>query len=504
MPEFVGAIDQGTTSSRFLIFSNRGELVASHQLEFAQHYPHPGWVEHNPEDIMESVRECIRVAMEKFEALGHSKSDIRGVGITNQRETTVAWDAETGEALYNAIVWCDTRTLETVHELAGRSDKGAKALQNVCGLPLTTYFSGVKVKWMLDNVPAVKEALESGRLRVGTIDSWLIYKLTGGKEGGVLVTDVTNASRTMFMDIRKLEWSEECCEFFGITPSVLPKIATSSEVYGRFVSGPLEGTPIAGCLGDQQAALVGQKCFQAGDAKNTYGTGCFMLFNTGTEPVLSTHGLLTTVAYQFAGSEPHYALEGSVAVAGSAVKWVRDNLGLIKEAHEIGELATKVPNTGGVYFVTAFSGLFAPYWRDDARGVLVGLTQYTNKYHIARATLEAVCFQTRAILDAMNLDSGKELTGLKVDGGMTNSDVCMQLQADILGIEVDRPEMRETTALGAAFAAGIATGVWKSLSELTSINTEGQTLFKPQISGEEREAKYKDWQRAVEKSLNWV
>lgn len=505
MPSFVGSIDQGTTSSRFLIFDSNGTLVTFHQVEFAQHYPHPGWFEHNPYDLINSVTECIRVAIESFELMGHDVKDIKSVGITNQRETTLVWDKHTGKPLYNAIVWADNRTQVTVQTLSKLSSLGTSSTQAQCGLPITTYFSAVKLRWMLDNVPTVKEHHDNETALFGTVDSWLIYNLTGGNDGGIHVTDVTNASRTMLMNIKTLKWDHDLLKFFGVNQSVLPKIVSSSEIYGHISSGPLKGLPIAGCLGDQQAALVGQKCFAVGDTKNTYGTGCFMLFNTGTNPVFSKNGMLTTVGYQFGcNAEPVYALEGSIAVAGAAVKWIRDNLGLIKDAEESGHLAATVKDTGGVYFVTAFSGLFAPYWRNDARGCIVGLTQYTTKAHLARATLEASCFQTRAILDAMNKDSGKPLKSLKVDGGMTNSDICMQIQADLLGIEVDRPLMRETTALGAAIAAGLAVGVWKDLSELDSINSENRTIFKPQITSEEREKRFGEWQKAVEKSYGWV
>ncbi|CAG8520348.1 2139_t:CDS:2 [Ambispora leptoticha] len=502
---FIGSIDQGTTSSRFLIFDDKGGLVTYHQEEYPQHYPEPGWVEHDPNDILNSVYLCIKVTIEQFEKLGHSVKDIKAVGITNQRETTLAWDRLTGKALYNAIVWCDTRTHDLVHRLNKNSSLGADALKETCGLPITTYFSALKLKWMLENVPAVKEAHDKDNLLFGTVDSWLIWNLTGGIENGLHLTDVTNASRTMFMDIKTLQWSDKSLKFFEIKRSVLPKIVSSSEVYGKItIDSPLKGILIAGNLGDQQAALVGQKCFKRGEAKNTYGTGCFMLFNTGHVPVISKSGLLTTVGYKFGNQETVYALEGSIAVAGAAVKWVRDNLGIINETAEINVLAEKVEDTGGVYFVTAFSGLFAPYWRDDARGCIVGITQYTNKNHIARATLEASCFQTRAIIDAMNSESGTPLASLKVDGGLSNSDICMQIQADVLGIEVDRPAMRETTALGAAIAAGFAVGVWKSLDELKEVNAHDRKLFVPKASVENREARYKEWQKAVERSFDWV
>ncbi|RGB28354.1 hypothetical protein C1646_629688 [Rhizophagus diaphanus] len=502
MPTFIGSIDQGTTSTRFLIFDSKGALIDYHQVEFAQYYPNPGWIEHDPIDILESVYECIEKGLKKFIDKGYSVTDIKAIGVTNQRETTIVWDKFTGKHLCNAIVWCDARTHHLVHDL--NSKHGTNALKELCGLPISTYFSAVKLKWLLENVPTVKEAHEKETMIFGNVDTWLIYNLTGGIDGGLHITDVTNASRTMLMDIKKLEWSDELLKFFGIKKCILPKICSSSEVYGNIKITSLAGIPIAGDLGDQHSAMVGQKCFNRGEVKNTYGTGCFMLFNTGTDPVISKSGLLTTVGYKFGNEEPVYALEGSIAVAGSAIKWVRDNLGIINETNEINNLAASVNDTGGVYFVTAFSGLFAPYWRDDARGCIVGITQYTNKSHIARATLEAACFQTRAILDAMNTDSGHPITSLKVDGGMTNSDICMQIQSDILGIDVDRPSMKETTALGAAIAAGFAVGVWKSFSELDEVNSKDRTIFSPQVSKEESEQKYKTWQKAIERSLDWA
>ncbi|KAF9350029.1 Glycerol kinase [Mortierella sp. NVP85] len=466
MPSFVGAIDNGTTSSRFLIFDEKGGLVIGDQLEYRQIFPHPGWVEQDPVDILNSVVSCIDGALRKFGMQGHNIKDLKGIGITNQRETAVVWDRTTGQPLHNAIVWSDTRTKDVVHRLSESSDKGSDALKAICGLPLTTYFSAVKLRWLLENSSDVKKAHENGNLMFGTVDSWLIYNLTGGVHGGAHVTDVTNASRTMLMDIQTLEWSDKCLEFFGIHANILPEIKPSSSLFGEIKYsqlGELQGLPIAGCLGDQQAALVGQRCFHVGEAKNTYGTGCFMVFNTGNEIIPSNNGLLTTVGYQFEGEPAAYALEGSIAVAGSAVKWLRDNMGIIKSTEEINDLAAGVKDNGGVVFVTAFSGLFAPYWRPDVRGSILGLSQHTTKHHLARATLEATCFQTRAILDAMNSDSGKPLKALRVDGGLSNSDICMQLQADILGIEVSRPQMRESTALGAATAAGVHlnVGMWE-------------------------------------------
>ncbi|KAI9491610.1 hypothetical protein BDB00DRAFT_766768 [Zychaea mexicana] len=444
-------------------------------------------------------------AVRKLNALGYSASDIQSIGITNQRETVLVWDKLTGQPIYPAIIWSDGRTADTVQKLASSSDKGKLALQHICGLPLTTYFSAVKLRWLLDNIPEVAEAKEQGRLQFGTLDTWLIYNLTGGVDAGVVVTDVTNASRTMLMDIHTLQWSEEALQFFGVENLHLPKLVSSSEIYGNIASGALEGIPIAGCLGDQQAALVGQKCFKRGDAKNTYGTGCFMLFNTGNKPVISQHGLLSTVAYQFGqNSTPSYALEGSVAVAGSSISWLRDNLKLINSVDQLNELAAEVQDTAGVYFVTAFAGLFAPYWRDDARGTICGLTQFTTLHHIARATLEAVCYQSRAILDAMNKESNTPLRSLKVDGGISNSDLCMQIQSDILGINVDRPSMRESTALGSAIAAGLAVGVWGSIEELEHVNNKDRTTFEPQIDSEKRGKMYDGWQEAVKRSFGWT
>ncbi|KAG0094233.1 Glycerol kinase, partial [Podila epicladia] len=425
MHSFIGAIDNGTTSSRFLIFDENGNLVIGHQLEYRQMYPHPGWVEQDPMDILASVVACIDGALRKFGLQGHHARSLKGIGITNQRETAVVWDRNTGKPLHNAIVWSDTRTKDIVSRMAESSEKGADAVKEACGLPITTYFSAVKLRWLLENSPEVKEAHDNGNLMFGTVDSWLIYKLTGGVEGGIHVTDVTNASRTMLMDIKTLQWSDECLDFFGLNKDILPEIKPSSTLFGAINHEELDeikNVPIAGCLGDQHAALVGQHCFEAGEAKNTYGTGCFMLFNTGDEYIPSNNGLLTTVGYQFEGEPASYALEGSIAVAGSAVKWLRDNMGIIREADEINALAASVPDNGGVIFVTAFSGLFAPYWRPDVRGCILGISQHTTKHHLARATLEATCFQTRAILDAMNADSGQALKTLRVDGGLSNSD----------------------------------------------------------------------------------
>ncbi|KAF9090722.1 Glycerol kinase [Mortierella sp. AD031] len=512
MPSFIGAIDNGTTSSRFLIFDQNGNLVIGHQLEYRQIFPHPGWVEQDPLDILGSVINCIEGAVRKFELQGNHIRDIKGIGLTNQRETAVVWDRHTGKPLHNAIVWSDTRTQDIVRQFCDSSEKGADAIKDICGLPLTTYFSAVKLRWLLDNCPEVKEAHDNGNMMFGTVDSWLIYNLSGGKEGGVHVTDVTNASRTMLMDIRTLEWSEECLEFFGISADILPTIKPSSTLLATIQHPALEDfkdLPIAGCLGDQHAALVGQHCFQEGEAKNTYGTGCFMLFNTGSEITPSNNGLLTTVGYQFEGEPAAYALEGSIAVAGSAVKWLRDNMGVIRSAEEINDLAAAVDSNGGVVFVTAFSGLFAPYWRPDVRGCILGISQHTTKHHLARATLEATCFQTRAILDAMNADSGHPLKTLRVDGGLSNSDVCMQLQSNILGLEVSRPQMRESTALGAATAAGVhlGIGIWEggfqAFAERARESKEVLQTFTPKIDDEEREREYELWQKAIDRSLSW-
>ncbi|KAK4540220.1 hypothetical protein LTR36_009718 [Oleoguttula mirabilis] len=504
---FVGSIDQGTTSSRFLIFDKAGEPVAVHQEEFSQIYPNPGWHEHDPEEIVKSVENCIEGALKIFEKDGHSKDSIKAIGITDQRETTVVWDRTTGEALYNAIVWTDTRTAALARELKSRP--GSDKLQDICGLPISTYPSVTKLLWLLRNQEKVRKAYEAGNLAFGTIDAWLIYKLNGGPDKNVFVSDPTNASRTMFMDIRTLKYSDEVLDFFSyefdLRKVALPEIVRSSDpkAFGQIASGSLKGFPITGCLGDQSAALVGQKGFEPGSAKNTYGTGCFLLYNVGEKPVISTHGLLATVAYQF-DEKPVYALEGSIAVAGSGVKFLMHNLGFSHASHKISELAETVPDNGGLVFVTAFSGLFAPYWIDDAHGTMFGITHHTERGHIARATLEAVCFQTKAILDAMEKDSGHKLAELKVDGGMSNSALCMQTQADLVSIPIIRPKMRETTALGAAIAAGFAVGVWKDFDELKEVNTKGQTVFEPKMKAKESKRMLKRWERAVDMCRGWL
>ncbi|KAM3432054.1 hypothetical protein NHJ13734_007024 [Beauveria thailandica] len=503
---FVGAIDQGTTSTRFLIFNTNGEVVAVHQIEFKQIYPQPGWHEHDPEELISSVEQCIDGAVAAFEEQGHSRSQIAAVGITNQRETTIVWDKKTGKALHNGIVWTDTRSQELVRRLKHRL--GSKELTSRCGLPLSTYSSAGKLLWLLENVPAVKEAYESGNLAFGTVDAWLAYKLNGGPDKNVHVSDPSNASRTMFMNLETLEYDAELLDWFRLDRNKvqLPKIVRSSdpEAFGSLANTALKGTKITGCLGDQSAALVGQKGFTPGLAKNTYGTGCFLLYNVGPKPIFSTHGLLSTVAFDFGPGKTMYALEGSIAVAGSSVKFLVDNLGFIESSSKVSALAETVEDNGGCTFVTAFSGLFAPYWIDDARGTIFGITAYTKRGHIARATLEATCFQTKAILDAMEKDSGQALTELAVDGGMCNSDLIMQTQSDFIGIPVNRPAMRETTALGAAIAAGLAVGIWDSLDDLKNVNNDGRTTFKPQITAEDASKRFSRWEKAVEMSKGWA
>ncbi|XP_034469902.1 glycerol kinase isoform X2 [Hippoglossus hippoglossus] len=502
----VAAIDQGTSSTRFLVFNSKtAELLSHHQVEIKQSFPKEGWVEEDPKEILNSVYECMERTCEKLTQLNIDISNIKAIGVTNQRETTVVWDKETGEPLYNAIVWLDLRTQSTVERLINKTPgRNKNHLKHKTGLPISTYFSAVKLRWLMDNVDEVRDAVVSHRAMFGTVDSWLIWCLTGGKSGGVHCTDVTNASRTMLFNIHTLEWDPELCKYFGIPMEILPRVRSSSEIYGLMKSGALSGIPISGCLGDQSAALVGQMCFQDGQAKNTYGTGCFLLRNTGTKPVMSDHGLLTTVAYKLGRDTPAcYALEGSVAIAGAVVRWLQDNLGIIESSEELEKLAASVGTSYGCYFVPAFSGLYAPYWEPSARGIICGLTQFTNKSHLAFSALEAVCFQTREILDAMNQDSGIPLTQLQVDGGMTSNRLLMQLQADILCIPVVKPSMPETTALGAAMAAGAAEGVsvWslrpEDLSEVTS------EKFEPQINPEESELRYARWKKAVQKSMNW-
>lgn len=497
--KYVMAIDQGTTSSRAILFNKAGEIVSVGQKEHEQIFPKAGWVEHNPIEIWENVRSVVGECLTKAETNRH---EIAAVGITNQRETAVVWDKNTGEPIYNAIVWQDTRTDQIVRELAG--DEGNDRFKDICGLPLATYFSGPKIKWILDNVEGAREKAEAGDLLFGNTDTWVIWNLTGGVNGGVHVTDVTNASRTMLMDIRELKWREDICEAMSIPMSMLPEIKSSSEIYGYGrKNGLLVDTPISGDLGDQQAATFGQACFKKGMAKNTYGTGCFMLMNTGEEVVPSKNGLLTTLAYKIGDNAPVYALEGSIAVTGSLVQWIRDNLDMIEESKDIEKLALSVEDNGGVYFVPAFSGLFAPYWKDDARGAIVGLTRFNNKGHIARAVLEATAFQTREVLDAMNADSGVELSELRVDGGMIANQTLMQFQADVLGVDVVAPKVAETTALGAAYAAGIAVGFWAGEQDVIDNWAEG-ARWTPKMEVTERDRTYRLWKKAVTRTFDWV
>lgn len=499
MADYVLAIDQGTTSSRAIVFNHSGEIVSTGQLEHDQIFPRAGWVEHNPEQIWNNVREAVGLALTRANV---THNDIAAVGITNQRETAVVWDRTTGKPVYNAIVWQDTRTQKIVDELGG-SD-GPEKYKSIVGLPLATYFSGPKVKWILDNVEGAREKAEAGDLLFGNTDTWTLWNLTGGVNGGVHVTDVTNASRTMLMDLDTLSWREDIAADMGIPLSMLPEIKSSSEVYGHGrQQGLLPGVPIAGILGDQQAATFGQACFEVGQAKNTYGTGNFMLLNTGTEKVMSQNGLLTTVCYKIGDQPVRYALEGSIAVTGSLIQWLRDNLGMFEDAPDVEWLAGKVEDNGGAYFVPAFSGLFAPYWRSDARGALVGLTRYVNRNHIARAALEATAYQTREVLDAMNADSGVDLTELRVDGGMVANELLMQFQADQLGVDVVRPQVAETTALGAAYAAGIAVGFWKGEQDVID-NWAEDKRWSPSMDDTERERLYRNWKKAVTKTFEWV
>ncbi|MGJ6963329.1 glycerol kinase GlpK [Streptosporangium sp. G11] len=502
MPDFVGAIDQGTTSTRFMIFDHGGNEIARHQLEHEQILPQAGWVEHNPTEIWERTRAVIETAMNKA---GLAASDLAALGVTNQRETTVVWNRTTGRPYHNAIVWQDTRTdrIASALDRDGRGD----IIRRKAGLPPATYFSGGKIQWILENVEGVREAAEAGEAVFGNTDSWLLWNLTGGTDGGVHVTDPTNASRTMLMNLETLDWDDELLSFFGVPRRMLPSIAPSSHpgLYGTTrADGPLKGAvPLSGDLGDQQAATVGQVCFGVGEAKNTYGTGNFLLLNTGTELVRSQNGLLTTVCYRFGEEPPVYALEGSIAVTGSAVQWLRDQLGIISGAAQSEALARQVEDNGGIYFVPAFSGLFAPYWRSDARGAIVGLSRFNNNAHLARATLESICYQTRDVVEAMRQDSGVTLDVLRVDGGVTANDLCMQIQADLLGVPVSRPVVAETTALGAAYAAGLAVGFWKSTEELKQNWQEGRR-WEPRWSEEQRATGYAGWKKAVERTLDWV
>ncbi len=502
MADFVGAVDQGTTSTRFMIFDHAGNEQGKYQLEHEQILPKAGWVEHNPVEIWERTVSVMRSAMGQK---GLSATDLAACGITNQRETAVVWDRKTGRPYYNAIVWQDTRT-DRIASALEREGKG-DVIRRKAGLPPATYFSAGKVQWILENVDGVREAAERGDAIFGNTDTWLTWNLTGGVDGGLHVTDPTNASRTMLMDLETLDWDEELMGFFGIPRSMLPTIVPSSDPnsFGVVrVKGALDGeVPLTGVLGDQQAATVGQVCFGVGQAKNTYGTGNFMLLNTGEELVRSKAGLLTTVCYQFADSKPIYALEGSIAVTGSAVQWLRDQLGIISGASQSESLARQVDDNGGVYFVPAFSGLFAPYWRSDARGAIVGLSRFNTNAHLARATLEAICYQSRDVVEAMAKDSGVDLDVLKVDGGVTANKLCMQLQADILGVPVSKPVVAETTALGAAYAAGLAVGFWQDTEELKA-NWNEDERWTPQWDEAQREEGYAGWKKAVERTLDWV
>ena len=499
MSKYVIAIDQGTTSSRAIVFDKSGSVVSVGQKEHEQIMPKAGWVEHDPAEIWQNVQEVIGIALSRADITRH---DIAAVGITNQRETTVVWDKNTGKAVYNAIVWQDTRTQSIVNEIAG--DAGTDRYKEKVGLPLATYFSGTKIKWILDNVDGAREKAEAGDLLFGTTDCWVLWNLTGGKDGGVHATDVTNASRTLFMDLKTLSWDESILADFGVPLSMMPEIRSSSEVYGKCKdSSLLRETPISGILGDQQAATFGQAAFEAGESKNTYGTGCFLIFQTGEEIVHSENGLLTTVGYKIGDEPARYALEGSIAVTGSLIQWLRDQLGIIKQAPEVEDLAKQVEDNGGVYIVPAFSGLFAPYWDSSARGVVTGLTRYSNKNHIARAALEAVAYQTRDVLDAVNADAGVDLTELKVDGGMIANDTLMQFQADVLGVPVVRPVVAETTALGAAYAAGLAVDFWSSKDEL-SANWQEDQRWEPKMDSDERDRLLRNWKKAIERSKNWV
>ncbi len=493
MADFIGAIDQGTTSTRFLIFDRVGRIVASAQKEHRQICPEPGWVEHDPDEIWLRTREVISDAMEQG---GLRPTDLAAMGITNQRETTLVWDRRTGRAISNALVWQDTRVGDYVTEVA--RDGGPDRFRAATGLPLATYFSALKIRWILDNVPDARSRAEAGELAFGTVDTWLLWHLTGRH-----CTDCTNASRTQLMNLRTLDWDDDLLRAFDIPRALLPTIRPSSHVYELAHLDPVRGVPVAGILGDQQAALVGQTCFHVGEAKNTYGTGCFLLLNTGLDATPSAHGLITTVAFQFGNEPARYALEGSVAITGALVQWMRDNLGLISRSSEIEALAASVPDNGGVYFVPAFSGLYAPYWKHNARGIIAGLTRFSNKHHLARAVLEAAAFQTREVVEAMEKDSGVPAGVLRTDGGMVENEQLMQFQADILGRDVVRPAVKETTALGAAYAAGLATGFYSGIDELRE-NWAVDRRWVPQMEAERRESLYGYWKKAVTRTFDWL
>jgi len=495
MAQYAAAVDQGTTSTRFMVFDHGGQVGSLDQKEHEQIYPKPGWVEHDPAEIWQRTQEVIRAGLDKIKA-----DDISAVGVTNQRETTVVWERSSGKPVYNAIVWQDTRTDEICNQLA--SDGGQDRFRAKTGLPIATYFSGPKIKWILDNVDGARDKAQNGDLLFGNIDTFVIWQLTGGTDGGVHVTDVTNASRTMMMDLETLDWDEEILGILDVPRSVLPEIRASSEVYGE-AKGDLAGIPVAGDLGDQQAALFGQTCFSVGEAKNTYGTGNFLLLNTGNEPVQSKSGLITGLGYKIGDQPAVFMLEGSIAITGALVQWLRDNLKMIKAAPDVEDLAKTVDDNGGVYFVPAFSGLFAPYWRSDARGVIAGLTRYVNAGHIARAVLEATAWQTKEVVDAMNQDSGVELASLKVDGGMVQNELLMQFQADVLDVPVIRPTVAETTSLGAAYAAGLAVGFWSEVEDLRA-NWGKDKEWQPKMDPQEREKEYALWKKAVTRTFDWL
>jgi glycerol kinase len=495
MAQYAAAVDQGTTSTRFMVFDHGGQVISIDQKEHEQIYPKPGWVEHDPMEIWQRTQEVIRAGLDKVKL-----EDIAAVGVTNQRETTVVWERSSGQPVYNALVWQDTRTDQICNELA--SDGGQDRFRAKTGLPIATYFSGPKIKWILDNVEGARAKAENGDLLFGNIDTFVIWQLTGGTDGGVHVTDVTNASRTMMMNLETLDWDDEILGILDVPRAMLPEIRASSEVYGE-ATGALAGSPVAGDLGDQQAALFGQTCFSVGEAKNTYGTGNFLLLNTGNEIVASKSGLLTTLAYKIGDQQAVYCLEGAIAITGALVQWLRDNLGLISSAPEVETLAKTVDDNGGVYFVPAFSGLFAPYWKGNARGVIAGLTRYVNKGHIARAALEATAWQTREVVDAMNADSGVDLTSLKVDGGMVQNELLMQFQADVLDVPVIRPTVAETTSLGAAYAAGLAVGFWSEVEDLRA-NWGKDKEWQPRMDAAEREKEYAFWKKAVTRTFDWL
>jgi glycerol kinase len=498
MTRYVGAIDQGTTSTRFMVFDRGGKVISSAQMEHRQIFPKPGWVEHDATEIWQNTQEVAGAALAR---VGLRASDLAAVGITNQRETTVLWDRASGKPLHNALVWQDTRVDQLVAEYVKQG--GANRFRAKTGLPMASYFSGLKLRWLLDNVPGARAKAQAGDVLFGNIDTWLSWNLTGGTNGGLHLTDVTNASRTQLMDLSTLQWDAQLLEELHVPRGVLPKIVPSSEVYGEIKTPALSGTRLAGILGDQQAALVGQACFKPGEAKNTYGTGCFLLMNTGEKPIESKAGLITTVAYQMHGEPARYALEGSIAVTGALVQWLRDNLGLIASSPDVEKLAAEVEDNGGVYFVPAFSGLYAPHWNERARGTLIGLTRYANRAHIARAVLEATAYQTREVLAAMAADSATTIPELRVDGGMVVNELLMQFQSDILDVPVVRPKITETTALGAAYAAGLAVGYWKNREDLVS-NWEIDKRWKPQMSAQKRAALFAAWERAVGRSLDWI